>query len=260
MKTFKYISIIVAIVFYIGLASSCSRSDDGIKFGNSYIRGFVNPEVGYTSLSHIYRMYVDESNKTICDNGYYNSLEAVDVDKGAGVLMFLMGDDSFSEYDTDATQLETYYHTVQSIGDTRYKGPLIALTYNPYALLQTITGFEITCDKTYDPEHPAGSTANDLFDCYYMNLYKFVQDDYIPESGSYRYSWSDENNFPQSFIRARPDKSDLIGKPYINYFFQFILLKAPVETGIYTFTFKISLSNGTIIEENLEMNLLSRSE
>ncbi|MDR2005357.1 MAG: hypothetical protein LBQ74_20225 [Prevotella sp.] len=235
MKKLFVFCIVISLLF----TTSCEENKDCCGFApvneKSYIQGFF--ELGEIQLSTGTGAKVDKTKNTITyggENGLSIGVFIGDGGKGKGPISW---NNSNADY---------YYELVEKIGDTSYnKYPNSGITWANADTLQVIT---VTCDKAIDSRHAVGSSLNDLFSIYFLDICALVKNGYKPIIGQNYYSIVNKYyEYPYTLFGDRLSSVNLEDKPYIGIDIDLVLETVPEHTDEYTFTVSVTNKQGKTI-------------
>jgi hypothetical protein len=144
---------------------------------------------------------------------------------------------------------EGYDKYITMIGDTLFNK--ITASTIAVAILDTLSYIDITTDKNFDVNHPAGANLSSIFSIYFQDPYAFIKNGYQPPRGTYN-----NNNFiahPEERIYAplfkvKLSETNFAERPFIGNDWYCLLDAVPEKTGEYVFNVKVTLIDGTVLE------------
>jgi hypothetical protein len=186
------------------------------------------------------------------NDGYYWS-NLCHTDFPCGVQYYADGRSSLDPY-YDAKR-RVYEDYLEQIGDTCFNrilpGGENILVHDAITVpLQTIS---ITSDKDFNPDFPAGAELNSLFHVFFDDLYATIKNGYKTARGSYSPPIENPNwefSIDHSYFKEKLTSVNFPGRPFIGNEWLCILDLAPDKTGEYIFHIKVTLVNGTEMEES----------
>jgi len=176
---------------------------------------------------------------------------------GVGIALSISG--RFFDWRKGGIYTGDYYKLVEQIGDTSYNSKKkFSINTHGYiiAVADTLQSINITCDKQFDENHPAGSSLNDLFSIYLEDPCATIKNGYKSSTGSDYYSltrpFAPDAKTPYSLFGAKLTSVNLVDKPHIGYQMFLGLDVAPENTGEYVFTVSITDKQGKTIEKTAD--------
>lgn len=160
------------------------------------------------------------------------------IDEGP-IVLHLFG------YDNDENRVSTFKEYASYYGDTAYfqklpMGDGYCVTANP------LTSINVTADKDFDSEHPAGSSLNDIMSLKYASAYNLIQSGYDPSINI------------QNFVEKRGDYEVMplskLDNVKLLYFRSFLLFdKQPDVKGKYTFEITLNFDKDPISGKEVKL-------
>ena len=150
----------------------------------------------------------------------------------------------------DYTEVQGYDEKYAPMaGDTYYNAePVFGLRSSPIAITDTLQSIEITTDRDFSPELPAGTNLNHLFKVYFEDPYLVIENEYRQPAGGYRLSGVNYSVFPHIITGGKLDEINFPEKPFIGNTYMCVLDQLPNEQGEYKFKIRIKKTNGNVIE------------
>lgn len=239
------------------ILNACDFNKDN-TVNDSYIQGFVR--VSALSISAKTGLIVDFDNKKV-------SLQFNDIRKERtysitdGICLYIKSVQSRTEgfypkWVTGSSSSDLnlkYQEYLDLIGDKgfdkkyRNYGVLCSPCLS-VAIIDTLQSVAVTCDKDFTENLPAGSNLNELFTIFYDDPYAVVKNGYRNYTGedAFRDDYMVQD-FPYAFIGNKLSAVDFTKKPFIGDTWILYLNEAPDKTDTYTFSVKITKTDGTVL-------------
>jgi hypothetical protein len=205
MKTRNlFFSILAAVIF-----AGCTDDRESTYFSKSFILVFLDPTWMHTDINR---------GKNAWLNIYGNNVTAY---KGG----------------------EAYLQLIDKFGDNHYNQMIPVYSNPPYSVYRTaisseILSMDVKCDKDFDPEHPAGTSLNDIVMFRGKSPLEYIESGYDPHPIN-----RDEGYSPVYKLLSELEPRDMkLLHPSIGIQF----MEPPTNKGPYNITFCLNMRDKSI--------------
>jgi hypothetical protein len=170
---------------------------------------------------------------------------------GSSGFLFSNGDDPNESFYLE--RQKGYDKYIEMVGDTSFNKKVSGLPHT-ISIITPLRDIAITCDKNFGANYPAGSNLSEIFMVFFDDIYSTVRNGYRPVEDSYAYyprGFNYEEYNPQSLVKVRLSEANFPERPFIGNAWNCILDVAPEHTDTYTFTVKVTLVDGTLLESKV---------
>ncbi|TDS51455.1 hypothetical protein [Myroides indicus] len=251
MKTIvKYILAVSVLILF----QNCKKSDDNACCGqpyvkNHYIQFFMSDlkEDGIF-ISAIPNLVVNEEQKTIDITNHNNSTQC-------NYLLIRLSFKNIYSRSSVQGQVNRYEEYAELIGDNHYPLNLLRSWHFNYpdAIVDKFESVKIFTDEDYTADFPAGSDVSSLFNIYFEDPLRTIQNNYqsVTAEDAYQNKEYVSNEywkaFPHTITGNTLSEIDFSQKNFIGSKWFLMPNQKPDILGEYTFTIEITTNDGRVI-------------